>query len=432
MYYIIKIKGKKYIFLPYSLRFFRYTEELEKELNRKQHYEIKKILKEEQDIKERIQLALRTYYQGKHKIAASEVNTIHACNMMCRYCFANGGDHGKKGSASTSIIEKIYSFIIKNASKNELKITIVGGEPFLDFTNFKKVVEYANEISTLSKKRFRFSTISNGIELNEERISFLKNSEVNLVISLDSGEKVVNDYLRPMRQGASSYLKVMENMELFKPLGRMNINVTVTPYNLNISEIAKFMFDKLDAKSIHFGEVMSSDPGMEFTYDDIERLMKEYSKLADLIIERYNKKDYVHCYPLTPLEKIHRQIPVIKSCSALKNRCAFSPEGNIYPCDVMMYDEYCIGNIESGFDEKRIRELREMDKNDSWCKDCWARYLCGGECLALKSCDNSAQKELRCKLKRHIYKLKLYIYDSISNNISEIEMEKIFGGIKNV
>ena len=50
MYYIIKIKDKKYIFLPYSLRFFRYTEELEKELNRKQHYEIKKILKEDPNI----------------------------------------------------------------------------------------------------------------------------------------------------------------------------------------------------------------------------------------------------------------------------------------------------------------------------------------------------------------------------------------------
>lgn len=429
MYYIIKIKNKKYIFFPFSLRFFRYTEELEKEINSKQHYEIQKILKEERDIQEKIQLALQTYYQGKHKIAASEINTIHACNMMCRYCFANGGNHGKKGSATPKTIEKIYSFIIQNASKNELKITIVGGEPFLDFSNFKKVVEYANKISDLNKKQFKFSAISNGIELDEERISFLKKNKVNLVISLDSGEKDINDYLRPMRQGTSSYLKVMENMEFFKSLGRMNINVTVTPYNLNISEIARFMFDKLNAKSIHFGEVISNDPGMEFTNNDIEKLMEEYNVLADIIIEKYNEKDYVHCYPLTPLEKIHRHIPVIKSCSALKNRCAFSPEGNIYPCDVMMYDEYCIGNVDRGFDEKRIRDLREMDKDDSWCKDCWARYLCGGECLALKSCDNRAQKELRCKLKRHIYKLRLYIYDSISNDISQDEMKKIFGGI---
>lgn len=116
MYYIIKIKNKKYIFFPFSLRFFRYTEELEKEINSKQHYEIQKILKEERDIQEKIQLALQTYYQGKHKIAASEINTIHACNMMCRYCFANGGNHGKKGSATPKTIEKIYSFIIQNLS----------------------------------------------------------------------------------------------------------------------------------------------------------------------------------------------------------------------------------------------------------------------------------------------------------------------------
>lgn len=53
MYYIIKIKTKKYIFFPFSLRFFRYTEELEKEINSKQHYEIQKILKEERDIQEK-------------------------------------------------------------------------------------------------------------------------------------------------------------------------------------------------------------------------------------------------------------------------------------------------------------------------------------------------------------------------------------------
>lgn len=194
--------------------------------------------------------------------------------MMCRYCFANGGNHGKKGSATPKTIEKIYSFIIQNASKNELKITIVGGEPFLDFSNFKKVVEYANKISDLNKKQFKFSTISNGIELDEERISFLKKNKVNLVISLDSGEKDINDYLRPMRQGTSSYLKVMENMEFFKSLGRMNINVTVTPYNLNISEIARFMFDKLNAKSIHFGEVISNDPGWSLQITILKSLWK--------------------------------------------------------------------------------------------------------------------------------------------------------------
>ena len=124
MYYIIKIKNKKYIFFPFSLRFFRYTEELEKEINSKQHYEIQKILKEARYTRKNT-AGSKTYYQGKHKIAASEINTIHACNMMCRYCFANGGNHGKKGSATPKTIEKIYSFIIQNASKNELKITIV-------------------------------------------------------------------------------------------------------------------------------------------------------------------------------------------------------------------------------------------------------------------------------------------------------------------
>ena len=69
----------------------------------------------------------------------------------------------------------------------------------------------------------------------------------------------------------------------------------------------------------------------------------------------------------------------VYTCSVLKNRCAFSPTGEIYPCDMMMYDEYRIGDIKNGFDNAAISKMRTIMQDESQCQECWARYLCGGE-----------------------------------------------------
>ncbi len=429
MYHILQIKNRKYIYFPFSQSFFFYTEELEKKLigNNVSNCDLNKVINNEIHIEKKVLEVLESYNQGEHTIGSCEINILHACNMNCRYCFASGGDHGKRGGMSKDNIEKIFEFIFQNTSKEKIGITIVGGEPFLDFKTFREVVQYGKFQSKLVGQKVYFSTISNGINIDNVISEFVQNERLNLIVSLDSNKKEINDYLRPTRSGISSFEYIMEHLLFLRDINGFNVNVTITPFNLNISEIARFLFDELNANNIHFGEVASDEAKMVFTDEQISKLMEEYDSLADIIIKKYKEGKYVRCYPLTPLDKIHKGIPTIKSCSALKNRCAFSPEGKIYPCDVMMYDEYCIGSIENGFDEKRISDLREINIDDTWCHNCWARYLCGGECLSIKVWKNYEQRALRCKLKKHICKLKLYIYENIAGTINNTEkLNRIF------
>ena len=88
------------------------------------------------------------------------------------------------------------------------------------------------------------------------------------------------------------------------------------PYNLQIFRIAKFLFENKNVKNIHFSEVVSDQKDMLFTEKDIDELLIEYEKIADLIIRKIKKKEYVGCYPLTTfMEKIHNNIPTIRPCS---------------------------------------------------------------------------------------------------------------------
>lgn len=429
MYHIIQIKDRKYIYFPLSQIYFAYTKELESELKKEKSADkkLQAVLRREEKMAEVVSEILKNDNTVQHKIGGCEINSIYGCNMKCRYCFASGGNHGKSGKMSKETVKQVLNFILKHSSKSKIEVLIVGGEPFLDFSGFKEIVTYGKTQALLNKKAIYFSTVSNGMNIDENISDFLKKEDIVLSVSLDSKEKKVNDYLRPTRNGKSSYEYIADNFRLFEGDTGLNVNVTITPYNLCVSEMAVFLFDKLNAKSIHFSEVVSDEEDMLFTEKDVDKLIEEYDELAELLIDKYKKGEFVECYPLTTfLDKIHNKLPMVRPCSVLKNKCAFSPEGKIYPCDMLMYDKYSIGDIENGFDYERINKLRKIYQDDTMCQDCWARYLCGGECLSTKMWGNIKQRQLRCKIKRHICKLKLYIYEKIITEIGNIE--EIIGG----
>ena len=74
-------------------------------------------------------------------------------------------------------------------------------------------------------------------------------------------------------------------------------------------------------------------------------------------------------------------------CGAGTSMIAIGTQGNVYPCHMLMYDEYCIGNIK--YDS--IKNMRKKSANATLfkslnvdkiegCSQCQFRYLCGGGC----------------------------------------------------
>lgn len=92
MYHILEVRNRKYIYFPFSQAFFTYTEELEKVLKGEVglNNSIKNVLSKEEKIEKYINNSIENYSLQKHTIRACEINTIHACNMNCKYCFAAG------------------------------------------------------------------------------------------------------------------------------------------------------------------------------------------------------------------------------------------------------------------------------------------------------------------------------------------------------
>lgn len=97
----------------------------------------------------------------------------------------------------------------------------------------------------------------------------------------------------------------------------------------------------------------------------------------------------------------------------------FGPDGKIYPCDVLMWDKYCMGEIENMTYSPAIFDDL---KTPAVCGECWARYLCGGQCIADVLQNKESFQSLYCIFKRNIFKLQLYMFYRLSvsgNYISE-------------
>lgn len=100
-----------------------------------------------------------------------------------------------------------------------------------------------------------------------------------------------------------------------------------------------------------------------------------------------------------------------KSCEAGKKFVSVDSKGDVYPCHMLHFDEFKMGNA-------LIKDIKEMVSNTqnrfididvngiNTCKDCEYKYLCGGGCRGrsyLKH-GNLLEKDTYCTLNYKYYK----------------------------
>lgn len=424
----IYVKGKQYIFASNLLILFEYNNQLMNivddiknghYIDNKDYEQVKKILEADEKAEQRIKKSIKNYINNKEiNLNSAQINVQYGCNLSCKYCFAGDGCHNKKGRMNLETCNKVMSFIESNSQNTKsIYIQIVGGEPLLNMDAFREVVMYSNKNKTKDKE-IAFTTTTNGTLFTDKIIEFFNENNITYMVSLDSTNKEIQDFLRVCKnENESSFEKIMDGYLRYKDISKYDtVHVTVTPYNLNIAEIADKLYDA-GIKHVHLALVKSEQKEFIFTKEHIEILKKEYDKLADILIERISKGQKISCHPLMDnLKRLDEKKPKKTECGVIASMFAFDPIGNIYPCDMLMWDDYKLGNVKSEceLDKVKIGELKEVLINESKCLGCFARYLCGGMCLVDKLNDNEVQRKLICDLKRFVCKLQIYMYDTLN------------------
>ena len=175
----------------------------------------------------------------KTVVKALCLHIAHDCNLACRYCFAEEGEYkGDRSLMSAEVGRAALDFLVANSgNRHNLEVDFFGGEPTMNFDVVKEVVAYGRSLEKKYDKHFRFTFTTNGILLNDEMMEFANKEMDNVVLSID-GRKEVNDYMRPTRNGKSSYDIIMPKFIRFaesRNQQKYYVRGTFTRRNLDFS-----------------------------------------------------------------------------------------------------------------------------------------------------------------------------------------------------
>ena len=342
------------------------------------------------------------------------------CNLRCKYCFGAGGSYGKRGIMSEEVGKSAVDFIIKNSGlRKHCEIDFFGGEPLINFRTVKAVTEYVRRREVETGKIFKLTLTTNGFALDDEKISWLNENNISLVLSLD-GRKEIHDAMRPDLNGRGSYDKVLKNFQkTVQSRGGENyyLRGTYTNKNLDFSSDVESMIDAgFDVLSIE--PVVLKDSPLALTEENLPRIFEEYDRLSEIYLERRRAgKGFFFFHFNVDLSNGPCVAKRLAGCGAGHEYFAVAENGDLYPCHQFVgREKYLLGNIFDGVEEsarhwtKYFRESHVLNKPK--CRECWAKYFCSGGCHAnadLFNGDIRKPYEIGCEIQKKRLECAIYI-----------------------
>ena len=318
------------------------------------------------------------------------LHIAHTCNLNCSYCFASQGKyHGERAVMSFEVGRRALDFLIENSgTRRNLEVDFFGGEPLMNFEVVKQLVAYARSVEKEHGKNFRFTLTTNGLLLDDDVIEFANREMSNVVLSLD-GRREIHDRFRVDYSGRGSFDRIVPRFQkLVEARGGKNYYMrgTFTHANPDFLEDIKAMlelgFTELSMEPVVCAE---GDPAA-LDERDIEIVMEQYEKLAELMREREREgRPFTFYHYMIDLKGGPCIYKRISACGSGTEYMAVTPWGDLYPCHQFVGDEkYRLGDIYTGVTNKAAQE--EFASCNVYsrpeCADCWARLYCSGGCAA--------------------------------------------------
>ncbi|MFI3230131.1 MAG: thioether cross-link-forming SCIFF peptide maturase [bacterium] len=320
------------------------------------------------------------------------LHIAHDCNLKCKYCFAEEGEyHGKRSLMSVEVGKNAIDFLIHNSgSRKNLEIDFFGGEPLMNFSVVKEIVEYGRSIEKDYNKNFRFTMTTNGLLLSEGVEAYINEHMHNAVLSID-GRKEVNDKMRVKSGDRGSYDEIVPKFQrMAENRNQMDYYVrgTFTRNNLDFSKDVLHLAD-LGFKQISVEPVVTDEnEPYAIQQEDLPIIFEEYEKLAIEMINRKknNSADNFNFFhfmiDLTGGPCAYKRLV---GCGSGTEYLAVTPEGDLYPCHQFVgQDEFRMGSVFEGVTDFGIRKNFENINvySKPICKSCWAKFYCSGGCAA--------------------------------------------------
>lgn len=304
-----------------------------------------------------------------------------ACNLACNYCYYSrcGGRPGRIQRIDDDVLEKFIKEYMA-LSNGVASFTWQGGEPMLaglDF--FKKVVELQ------AKYAPRNTMITNAIQTNgtlitEKWARFFKEYNFLVGVSID-GPRKINDKRRVTAAKTGSFQRIMKGIENLRKY-QVDFNILTVVHEDNVHRPRELM-EFYEREGFRFVQFI---PGMDFraqeAYKEPQYLItpKEYGDFLCEVFDIWYNDGYpkmsIRFFDTMLNVYLNRQADLCIHRKYCANTIVLEQNGDAYPCDFYIQDDYKLGNVgtdrlEDLLNSEIYRKFRQLKPTiPEKCKGC--------------------------------------------------------------
>lgn len=307
----------------------------------------------------------------------------NSCNLQCKYCVVvNNKKLQKNQTMSYEKVTEYLEYFYKNHDRmaEEINISIYGGEPLLYPNLIFRIWEETNRIFGISSKKVNFIILTNALLFDSEILNFLKNDNIQVVVSLD-GDKETTNANRVDKKGRGAYEKIVKNLKILDNNNiKYSISATIGIGNENNTfSTFKHIIDNTGAKNIGLNYIMD--------VDNYKRTTTKYAKkVTEGLIEihkTYHSTDVYEDRLSRKIKAYKDKLPIIKDCTGCGKQIVFTPDNKIGPCqsfysEKMYFNEFKNDKELIDLSFSKWNKITPFNKKD--CQDCIALGSCGGGC----------------------------------------------------
>lgn len=311
-------------------------------------------------------------------LAAVELNLTFNCNLTCEYCFIHEKDPRERMIFTTA--QKAIDLLIEKAAFPVVNITLIGGEPLLEFDLIKQIVPYALEAAARRNLTVTWSVTTNGTLISEDILKYFARYQINMLLSLDGGEKT-HDRYRRTKSGKGTWRKIAEMIPLMKTyqpwLGvRMTVSTeAISDMRNDFRQLVDLGVNQFIIAPAQGASCWNKEQIKEYGLNLVDILMDYHAlkrKGIPIFIEEFEKDE--HAYTGW-------------GCRAGSTSLAVAPNGDVSPCSKMLgltceEGKYIVGNVNTGIDVNMLEPFRNpIIRQPQHCIPCTRK--CSGGCYAV-------------------------------------------------
>lgn len=361
-----------------------------------------------------------------------------SCNLNCTYC--GYGDfyevfdkrsHKKLNiHKAKKLIKYIYELKVKN-NRSELMIGFYGGEPLLNVSFIKKIIDYLNKLNSDQLINISYSMTTNAT-LIHRYIDFLVDHNFEVLISLD-GNEINNSYRIFNKSEKDTFSVVVGNVDMIQRIYPIyfenNISFNAVLHDRNsVKDVYEFIYkrynkipeiselllygikpEKQNVFRKMFHNVLNSEA--EFLLDESNKIPNAH--YASLLFEEFKTffKQYSINSRLSNIPTLYdlddKYFPA-DTCLPFSLKVFLTVQNRLLPCERINH-KYYLGVVDQDvvIDVNEIANRYNMYYNylKNVCMHCYAYKYCGLCMFRIVNLDRLDSEIFACK---HFYSQKKF------------------------